>query len=379
MQQQRNLAQPLTSWRACATAIALALLLPAPSNAQVVNGTLTISTGASPQAWYGSVTIGSGVESFTINGNLTILAPSSCRQNSDCASGYCASNSCGMPPPQIAITGFTDGEYIDAVPVNVCYTVTGPFLASVQGTLDGTPFAGCASAFTESLHTVTVNATNEDGGATSVQETFTIDLTPPTVSVVSPSPGTLVATTAVSVTASASDLNGIAAVQVASSSPGALSLGLGVDRYYHGTIGLNEGNNLLTVTAIDLAGNAATTSISVTRDTTPPALTVVAPADGAAVPTNTVVSGTVSDANALSVTVNGANVAVGAGGAFSTTVQLANGGSTITVRAMDAASNAATVTRNVQVGQGAIYYCYDGAGNMTSRISCDPGATCSCP
>jgi hypothetical protein len=366
-------------WRAL-VAIGMAAVATA-ANAQVaVTGNLAVATGSSSQTWYGNVAINAGSGSFTINGNLTIVAPTSCTQNSNCASGYCAGGFCGMAPPQIAITGITNGEYINAAPVGVCYTVTDPFLVSAAGTLDGAPMiGGCASAYTELPHTVVVTASNVGGSATTAREAFTIDLTPATVSVVSPLPRALVGTTAVSMTASASDLNGVAAVQVASSSPGALSLGFGADGYYHGTIGLNEGDNLLTVTAIDLAGNAATTSISVTRDTTPPWLTVTAPADGAVVPANTVVNGTVSDASAVSVTVNGANVPVGAGGMFSTTVQLANGANTITLRATDAALNTRTVTRNVQVGQGAIYYCYDGAGNITSRISCNPGATCSCP
>lgn len=84
-------------------------------------------------------------------------------------------------------------------------------------------------------------------------------------------------------------------------------------------------------------------------DAAGPTLTLTGPADGAVQRQGlVVVSGTVGDPSAVvALTVNGAPVAVAAGGAFSTGVPAPVGPTAITVRALDGAGNATVVTRTV--------------------------------
>ena len=67
-----------------------------------------------------------------------------------------------------------------------------------------------------------------------------------------------------------------------------------------------EGENAVALRAVDGAGNAGTASLRLVLDTTPPSLTIVQPASGTLVDALSVaVSGTVSDANLDTVTVDG--------------------------------------------------------------------------
>lgn len=86
----------------------------------------------------------------------------------------------------------------------------------------------------------------------------------------------------------------------------------------------------------------------VVQDTTPPTLTVTAPADNLITSSGSVaVRGTASDnSGPPTVKVNGKTVTL-SGGAFSTTVTLSEGKNTITVTASDADGNTTTITRTV--------------------------------
>ncbi len=85
------------------------------------------------------------------------------------------------------------------------------------------------------------------------------------------------------------------------------------------------------------------------NDAAGPALTVSGPAEGASQAAEQVaVGGTATDPSGIvAVTVNGAALPVTATGGFSTTVAVGVGAHTITVRALDGAGNATTVTRSV--------------------------------
>lgn len=119
---------------------------------------------------------------------------------------------------------------------------------------------------------------------------------------------------------------------------------------------LSNGSNTVTVNVSDNDGNAATQkTVTFTVDTVAPSLNVTSPADDLL--TNNpslVVSGTTNDATSSPVTVTitlnnvdqGA-ISVGADGAFSKTVTLAEGSNTIVVKATDSAGNSTTVERTV--------------------------------
>jgi RHS repeat-associated protein len=118
---------------------------------------------------------------------------------------------------------------------------------------------------------------------------------------------------------------------------------------FSGTVTLLEGLNTITIVATDAAGNKTTVTRRVTKDTIPPALIVTTPTDNTITnQTNITVSGTVTDASATTLTVNGSTVQIGTNGTFSTSVVLAEGVNSITVVATDAAGNKTTITRKVR-------------------------------
>jgi hypothetical protein len=128
---------------------------------------------------------------------------------------------------------------------------------------------------------------------------------------------------------------------------------------------LVTGANVLTVIAVDGAGNARTTSITITlspSDTTAPSLTISSHTSGQTVNTSTItLAGTATDNGAggsgiTSVTVNGAAATGGtaAGTAtanWSRAVTLASGANVLTVTALDGAGNprTASITINLSV------------------------------
>jgi len=117
---------------------------------------------------------------------------------------------------------------------------------------------------------------------------------------------------------------------------------------FNTSVALVEGPNVITVVATDAGGNTATVTRSVTRDSTSPSLTVAAPLDGSLWPTSIVrVAGTAEPGADLSL--NGIRLTVDAAGAWQVDLALADGVHAITARAVDAAGNAATVTRTITV------------------------------
>lgn len=113
-------------------------------------------------------------------------------------------------------------------------------------------------------------------------------------------------------------------------------------------VALAEGSNTINITAIDFFSNQTTATVVVVKDTTPPALTISQPNEGAFVNTQQVlVTGTVSDSTTTQVTVNDV-IATISNGQYTATVPINNEGiNTLTVRATDFVNNQTTLTRNI--------------------------------
>jgi hypothetical protein len=110
---------------------------------------------------------------------------------------------------------------------------------------------------------------------------------------------------------------------------------------------LSEGENLVTATAVDLAGNQNWSSIIVRLDTVPPALGVEFLPDAASVRNSQIgIRGTMETGAAL--TVNGRRVVLpGISDNFTTLFFLRPGSNTIRVEATDAAGNVNSVVRQI--------------------------------
>ena len=166
--------------------------------------------------------------------------------------------------------------------------------------------------------------------------------TPPTVTIGSPANSLLTKTTPITVSGT---FGGSATVTVKVNGVTGTKSGSS----YSARVPLTEGLNTLTATATNSAGSASA-SVQVTLDKTPPVIAIGAPANNSTTSAASVaVTGTVTDASAItSVKVNGTAVTP-SNGAFSSTVSLSLGSNTITVTATDAAGNSCstsiTVTR----------------------------------
>lgn len=112
---------------------------------------------------------------------------------------------------------------------------------------------------------VSGTATDNVGNSSSVSVNVNIDITPPVLSITSPSDGSTVAVSTASIAGTVSDLlSGVASVQC-NGIVGSLSSGSFLCQ-----VNLNAGFNQIQITATDVAGNQATSSIGITSLAPPP-------------------------------------------------------------------------------------------------------------
>jgi hypothetical protein len=178
-----------------------------------------------------------------------------------------------------------------------------------------------------------------------VVRTVTLDQSPPVLTVDAPEDGIVIGVDTVVVSGSVTDAT---AVTVDANGVPLPVDGAGL---FSGAISLSEGANVVTVTATDAADNDAQVVRIVTVDTEAPVLVVNEPTDGSTTSADSVdVSGTVTDATEVTLTLNASAVEVDSLGAFSTRVALIVGANTLAFLAADEAGNEAadtvTVTRD---------------------------------
>lgn len=191
---------------------------------------------------------------------------------------------------------------------------------------------------------ITVSATDQAGNTASAVRQVVQDKTPPVVTIGTPSEGALTKLLSTQVTGTATDDSPLTLTVNGTSTSVATNGG------FAGDVALTtEGANAIVVVATDAAGNATTVTRTVNRDTQAPVITVGTPAVGARTNQNNIsVTGSVADANTVTVTVAGASTPVDASGSFAATAPLASeGDNQIAIVATDAAGNVAATTRTV--------------------------------
>lgn len=250
--------------------------------------------------------------------------------------------------PTLTITSPADGLITAAASVTVSGTAfDSSGLSSV--TVNGAPVTiGADNSWSTTVNlsgganTITVKATDTAGNVSTETLAVTRATSGPELEITSPAAGALVSTESVTVSGTVSDsVSPVASVKV----NGVAAAITGTT--WTATIPLSEGANTLTAVAENQVGLSTTVTRAVTRDSTAPVLTVTAPENNLVTAADTViVSGTVTDAGAVTVTVNGQAAAL-SNGAFSVPVVLEGGSNTITVTATDAAGNAITETITV--------------------------------
>lgn len=250
-------------------------------------------------------------------------------------------------PPNLTVTAPADSLLTRDTSVAVTgsvadRTATTVTVAGQAATLDGSGGWSATAPLVEGANSITVVATDGGGNTTDATRIVMRDHTSPALSVSAPVDGLVTKDTAVTVSGTAVDPNGVEV------SLNGVPLILGTGGTFTGTQALTEGVNYVSIVAEDAVGNNVTVMRSVIRDTEAPVLTVTEPLDGATTEADTIlVHGTVTDATAVTVTADGVTLGVDADGAFGAKIALAIGENTLTVTAIDAAANDASVVRTV--------------------------------
>ena len=189
------------------------------------------------------------------------------------------------------------------------------------------------------------------------------DRTIPSVAIAAPSAGATVSST-ITVSGSAADNASLARVEVGvdggayRAATGTSSWTIAIDTKAYG-----NGAHTVTARAIDSAGNASASSVSVevsntaATDTTPPVVNISSPAAGADVARQFAASGTASDDTGVAkveVRIDGGTWRLADGTSFwSATIDAStasDGQHQVTARATDAAGNVASASVSVQIG-----------------------------
>ncbi len=227
-----------------------------------------------------------------------------------------------------------------------------------SGTATGTTsWSAAGITLAEGENVITVTASDEAGNTST--DSFTVvytipDTTAPVVTIASPTSGTNhdVETKTLNIGGTSSDAVGVTQVSWTNSRGGS-GTATGTSSWSAEGIALGEGENVITVTASDEAGNTSTDSFTVVYtipDTTAPVVTIASPTSGTNydVETKTLnIGGTSSDAVGVT-QVSWTNSRGGSGTATGTSswsaagITLGEGENVITVAASDEAGNTST-------------------------------------
>jgi RHS repeat-associated protein len=248
-------------------------------------------------------------------------------------------------PPTVRILE-NGAEMVDGArfnrPVQPVVEVTDASPVTVDSQLDGAAFTSGSTVAAEGQHEIAVSAVDAASNSASRSVHFEIDTTPPQIAAVLPVNGSL--TSAAEVTLEG-DAAGAATLTVDGQ-----AVELVGGHFAAGPYSLSEGQKTWTLVAADLAGNQATKAHRIVRDATPPVLALGQPAQAAVLGASPIqVTGTASDAHALTVTVNGTAATLAGGSWTALNVPLAEGANVLTVEARDAAGNLTTANRSVEL------------------------------
>lgn len=197
--------------------------------------------------------------------------------------------------PVITILSPSGGAYVTNNKQPVVFTITdeaggsGVKLDSVVVKLDGVPVSsgevmhstisnGYSFTYTpgqaldDGSHTVTVDATDNDGNAAAQKSTtFKVDTIPPTLNVTSPTEGMITSTKSLTVSGTTNDATSSpVTVKISLNSADQGAVTVGGNGAFSKAVTLKEGANVIVVTATDAAGKSSSVTRNVTLDTSVP-------------------------------------------------------------------------------------------------------------
>ena len=217
--------------------------------------------------------------------------------------------------------------------------------ATIAATLDGNAYTSGTPISSEGAHTLRATASDAYGHTSpQASATFTIDRTPPVVTITSPADNSTTTTDRVDVRGTASGGD------VASVTINGAAASVGSDGSFTLTnVALEIGPNTILAAATDRAGNTGTASATITRSDKL-AIILTSPADKTLTNrhTITVAGQLLTPGGATSVSINGSDVPVDVNGAFTKTdFALTEGTNTITATVRNAAGTANSVSVTV--------------------------------
>jgi hypothetical protein len=365
--------------------------LTAPANSSTVSGTITLSATASDNVgvtkveFYrdGTTLVGTAtISPYSVTDNTTAVANGS---HSYTAKAYDAAgnstvsaastvtvNNADTTPPTVSLTAPANGSTISGTITLSANASDNVGVTKVEFYRDGTTLVGTATISPYSVtdnttglangsHSYTAKAYDAAGNSTvSAASTVTVnnaDTTPPTVSLTAPANGSTVSGT-ITLSATASDNVGVSKVEfyrdgtlvaTDTSAPYTAS---------DNTTSLVNGSHTYTAKAYDAAGNATTSAastVTVSNDTTPPTVSLTAPANGSTVSGTITLSATASDnvgVTKVEFYRDGALIGTVTASPYNlsdNTTSVPNGSHTYMAKGYDAAGNSSTSSSTVTV------------------------------
>jgi len=295
----------------------------------------------------------------------------------------------GHPSVFVAITSPASGSTVFGS-ITISGTASAKFgVSSVSVAVDSGSFqpAGGTSSWTyqlntdnltNAIHTITARAADTHGQTATTSISVTVNNAPPTISIASPTPGSVVSGRVFVSGASASQA-GVVSVQVRvdtgpwQPASGTTNWSAAVD-----TATFADGSHTVFAMAADSVGHTTTISISVTFSNSPPAISISTPQAGATVAGSMSVSGSAASlAGIASVQVQvDANGWVTAAGTTTwnlavDTTAYANGPHTLSAMASDSLGRSSTTSVSVTVSNliktyESPWYVKDGKGNVST-------------
>jgi hypothetical protein len=224
-----------------------------------VNGQLALTTGAAPlSALVKGLSVAHDyvfkIEAGDAAGNWSNEGPRAIRDTH---------------PPVVSVTNVSDGLASRAASLSPRYTAIDDLLSTLVGTLDGQPFTSGTPVSAEGSHTLAVSAQDQGGHTTTVIVHFTLDRTPPSISLLGVADGARV-NHSVTLTWAVHDRTATSVTALLDRAP-----------FASGAVVSAEGSHRASVTAVDAAGNSATVTLSFVIQLSPRPVSILTPAAGA--------------------------------------------------------------------------------------------------
>lgn len=254
--------------------------------------------------------------------------------------------------PVVVLTSPAAGVWISGATVNVTGTVADASPVSLD--VNGVVTQAVNGAFSATIPTVegsyviTATATDAANNVGTASVTVNIDSAAPVITVTTPQPGLVTKESAFTLAGSVTDLSTVTLKLDAA--PLTLTAN-GTTSTFTTSVPLTaDGVKSVTLEATDQAGNVSTKTVSVTRDTVLPQVTVLSPALKAIVGAMpVVVSGTLRDETATTLTVDGVSATINGEAWQAEITGLVEGTHLFALVATDAAGNVKTLSHEVLV------------------------------